>query len=349
MNLGKRIILMLIIPLVAISAGLIWYAMSARYVTTSNAYVKSEIIAISSDIDGRVISVNMEDNSYIEKGQLLFTLDSRPYQIQLEKAQAKLNSITLTLDSMRAGYTQYIAQEAEVTSRVAYLKNEFDRHQDLSNKGIGIKAEMDEAKHEWERARQDLLVVKEKSRQALATLGGSADIKAEHHPMYLEAIAEVNDAQLNLTYTQVHAQSSGIISRMNLEPGEWVEQGDPVFYLVGTDRLWIEANLKETQLTKVEIGQIVEATIDTYPDKELKGTVEKISPATGSEFMVLPAQNATGNWIKVVQRIPVRIELHPSENMPVLRAGMTVKVSIDTVHEGGFIRDIRNLVAMIVK
>jgi membrane fusion protein (multidrug efflux system) len=338
---------MFLIPGIAITAGVLWYAMSARYITTNNAYIKSEIVAVSPDIDGRVITVDIEDNSHIEKGRLLFTMDQRPYEIQLNKALAKLNSIRLEIDSMRAQYTQYIAQEAEARKRVEYNKSEYQRQSDLSAKGLGIKKELDQARHEWERSEQDLLIVKEKSRQALATLGGSADIDAENHPLYLEALTEESEARLMLDYTSVRASSSGIVSRMELEPGEWVEQGEPVFYLVGTGKVWIEANLKETQLTKVRIGQRVQITVDAFPDNPVNGTVTRISGATGSEFMVLPAQNATGNWIKVVQRVPVRIEFGAAEIMPDLRAGMTVEVSIDTVHEDGFITDIRNLVAML--
>jgi membrane fusion protein (multidrug efflux system) len=338
---------MLLIPGLAITGGVVWFALNARYVTTNNAYIKSEIVAVSTDIDGRIISVNIEDNDYVEKGQLLFTLDPRPYQIKLEKAQAKLASIRLKLDGMRAQYSQFIAQESEAQNRVAYQKSEFERQDDLSAKGLGIKRELDQARHQWERSEQDLLVVKEKSRQALAALGGKADIPAEIHPMYLEALTEENEARLMLDYTQITALASGIVSKMTLEPGEWVEQGESVFYLVGTGRMWVEANLKETQLTRVKIGQKVETRIDAFPDTPVAGRITRISAATGSEFMVLPAQNATGNWIKVVQRVPVKIEFDPVDFLPELRAGMTVEVSIDTVHEDGLITNIRNLVAML--
>jgi membrane fusion protein (multidrug efflux system) len=280
-------------------------------------------------------------------GQLLFTLDRRPFEIQLKKVQARLKSVRLKIDSMRAQYTQYIAQEAEASNRVKYHKSEYQRLSDLSNKGLGIKKDLDQALHEWKRSEQDLLIVKEKSRQAMAALGGNANFDATTHPMYLEALAEENEARLMLDYTNVKASSPGIVSRMELEPGEWVEQGEPVFYLVGTGKVWIEANLKETQLTKIRIGQRVEATVDAFPDNPVAGRITRISAATGSEFMVLPAQNATGNWIKVVQRVPVRIEFEPDQSMPDLRAGMTVEVSIDTVHEDGLITDIRNLVAML--
>jgi len=347
MSIFRRILLMLLIPGLAITGGVLWFALSARYVTTNNAYIKSEIVAVSPDIDGRIISVDIEDNDYVEKGQLLLTLDPRPYQIKLEKAQAKLASIRLKLDAMRAEYSQFIAQESEARNRVAYHKSEFERQDDLSAKGLGIKRELDQARHEWERSEQDLLVVKEKTRQALAALGGKVDIPAEVHPMYLEALTEENEARLMLDYTRITAQASGIVSKMELEPGEWVEQGESVFYLVGNGTMWVEANLKETQLTRIKVGQKVETLIDAFPDTPVAGRITRISAATGSEFMVLPAQNATGNWIKVVQRVPVKIEFDPVDTLPEIRAGMTVEVSIDTVHEDGLITDIRNLVAML--
>ena len=347
MSLIRRLLLMFIVPALAIAGGVIWYALEARYVKTNNAYVKSEILAVSPDIDGRVTTVAVEDNSLVDAGQLLFTLDPRPYEIRLAKARARLQAIHLKIDAMRAEYSQYIAQESEAAKRVKFFESEYQRQNDLSQKGLGVKKELDQARHDWENAEQELLVVKEKSRQALAALGGNPQVAAEQHPLYIEAKSEETEAELLLDYTRIAAPAAGVISRMNLEPGEWVEQGDPVFYLVGSGKLWIEANLKETQLTKVRIGQQVTATVDAFPDHPVVGTITRISAATGSEFMVLPAQNATGNWIKVVQRVPVRIDFQPVTEMPELRAGMTVDVSIDTVHEDPLIRDIRELVASL--
>ena len=347
MSLIRRLLLMFIVPVLAIAGGVVWYALGARYVTTNNAYIKSEILAVSPDIDGRVTSVSVEDNSLVEQGQLLLTLDFRPYEIRLAKARARVNAIRLKIDAMRAGYSQYIAQEAETSKRVKFLESEYQRQDVLSRKGLGVKKELDQARHNWENAQQELLVVKEKSRQALAELGGKTDVAVENHPLFIEAKSEEVEAKLLLDYTRITAPSSGYVSRMTLEPGEWVEQGDPVFYLVGDGKLWIEANLKETQLTRVQVGQAVSAVIDAFPDNPVQGTVTRISAATGSEFMVLPAQNATGNWIKVVQRVPVRIEFQPVSQLPELRAGMTVDVSIDTVHEGELIGDIRQLMASL--
>ncbi|MFT5111630.1 MAG: membrane fusion protein (multidrug efflux system) [Parasphingorhabdus sp.] len=326
----KRIFLMLILPLIAAGFAVAWYKANEHFVSTDNAYVKTATAVISSDIDGRVVSVAVKDNSHVTKGELLFTLDQRPYEIQRERAAAKLKTVTFTLQSIRAEYTQNLAQIAEAEKRVVYLKKEFERQQDLVKKGVGAKATLDEATHEWDRAGQDLLVVRQRALKVLAKLGGDADLPTQNHPMYLEAAAAVSEVELMLAYTRVLAPSEGVVSGMELGVGEWVEQGRPVFYLVGTQGLWIEANLKETQLANVSVGQSVEATLDAYPDRVFRGAVSHISPATGSEFMVLPAQNATGNWIKVVQRVPVRIELDSDESGSLLRAGMTVSVSINT-------------------
>jgi membrane fusion protein (multidrug efflux system) len=341
MTITRRIVLMIVVPLCAIAAGMLWYALKARFVETDNAYIRSDTTTISSDIDGRVVSVEVRDNSHVEKGQLLFTLDPRPFHIQLKRAMAKLDTVRFELDSIRAEYREYIALISEAEERVAYLNREMGRQQDLADKGVGTGAQLDEAIHEWERALKDLRIANERSRKALAGLGGNAEVSAEEHPMYIEAVSVVDEAKLMLEYTSIVAPASGVVSRMNLEPGEWVEEGRSVFYLVGSTGLWIEANLKETQMTKVRVGQSVAAIVDAFPDQPLNGEVTRISPATGSEFMVLPPQNATGNWIKVVQRIPVRIEFEDVEKPLSLRAGMTVRISIDTVHEGGFLTAVR--------
>jgi membrane fusion protein, multidrug efflux system len=347
MSLFKRVILMLLVPTLAVGCAVTWYLWNSRYVDTDNAYVKSKSIVISPDIDGRVVSVAVQDHHQVFSGQLLFSLDRRPYQIQLERASAKLQSVKYTLQSMRAEYTQNVAQIAEANARVDYRKKEYQRQQDLVNKGVGAKATMDQTAHEWEQARQDLRVVRQRSRKVLATLGGDIDVAIEKHPMYLDAAAAIHDAELQLAYTEVRAPDEGIVTRMNLEGGEWVEKGRPVFYIVRTQELWIEANLKETQLTHVKVGQAVEARVDAYPDQVFTGTVARISPATGSEFMLLPAQNATGNWIKVVQRVPVRIELDVNPESAQIRAGMTVAVSIDTALDNVIISGIKNHISAV--
>jgi len=262
---------------------------------------------------------------------VLFELDARPHEIALKRADAKLATIGNQMASMRANFSQIQAEIADAEERLSYNQRQFERQQELGAKGMTTEAIIDEARYEVIRATQTLRGTRDKSLKQLAELGGSLDAANEEHPKYLEALAERREAELALEYTQVRAPTSGNISRMRLQPGEWVDAGRPVFSLVEQGNFWIEANLKETQLTDVRIGQNVEIEIDTYPDEIITGTVVSISAATGAEFLILPPQNATGNWVKVVQRVPVRIEMTESLGADrAVRSGMTVNVVVDT-------------------
>ena len=326
-----RLLLLFVLPAAAGLWALSWYVANARYISTDNAYVKADIIAVSPSIDGRVTTVFVADNEAVEAGQVLFELDARPHEIALKRADAKLATIANEMASMRANYSQIQAEIEDAKERLSYNERQFDRQQELGTKGMTTEAMIDEARYQVVAATQTLRGLRQKASKQLAELGGSLDVTHDQHPKHLEALAERNEAELALEYTQVRAPTSGTISRMRLQPGEWVEAGDPVFSLVEQSDLWIEANLKETQLTDVKIGQAVEIEFDTYPDEIIKGTVASISAATGAEFLILPPQNATGNWVKVVQRVPVRIEMTESlEPQRAIRAGMTVNVIVDT-------------------
>jgi membrane fusion protein (multidrug efflux system) len=326
-----RLLLLFVLPVAAGLWALSWYVANARYISTDNAYIKSNIIAISPSIGGRVTSVFVKDNQAVEAGDELFELDARAHQIALRRADAKLATIHNQIASMRATFSQIQAEIENAQERLSYNQRQFMRQQELGTQGMTTEAMIDEARYEVVRAKQTLRGLREKSQKQLAELGGSLDGADEDHPKYLEALAERGEAELALEYTQIFAPASGIISRMRLQAGEWVEAGDPVFSLVEQGSLWIEANLKETQLTDVKIGQHVEIEFDTYPDEVLSGTVASISAATGAEFLILPPQNATGNWVKVVQRVPVRIEMTESIDPDrAIRSGMTVNVVVDT-------------------
>jgi len=326
-----RILLLFVLPAAAGLWALSWYVANARYISTDNAYIKSDIIAISPSVGGRVTSVFVVDNESVAAGDVLFELDARPHEIALKRADAKLATIGNQMASMRANFSQIQAEIADAEERLSYNQRQFERQQELGAKGMTTEAIIDEARYEVIRATQTLRGTREKSLKQLAELGGSLDAANEEHPKYLEALAERREAELALEYTQVRAPTSGNISRMRLQPGEWVNAGRPVFSLVEQGNLWIEANLKETQLTDVRIGQNVEIEIDTYPDEIITGTVVSISAATGAEFLILPPQNATGNWVKVVQRVPVRIEMTESLGADrAVRSGMTVNVVVDT-------------------
>lgn len=333
---ATRTALLLIVPACILMAGAYWFMTSGRYVTTENAYVKSEIIAVSPSIDGRVVDVLVSDNERVRRGDVLFRLNARPHQIAVDQAESKLAAARQEIDRRRAEFRQVQAEIEEAQERVSYFSNEFNRQQALASRGVATRASLDEAQFELMTARQAVNTLRQKSQTVLASLGGDPLKAAELHPLFTEAEAELNQAKLRLEYTNIVAPHDGIVSQMRLQSGEWVEEGDPVFGVISTEGLWVEANLKETQLTHMREGQPVEVEIDAYPGVKWPATIGSISPATGAEFAVLPPQNASGNWVKVVQRLPVRIEILEFVDRPVLRAGMTATITVDTEQDKSF-------------
>lgn len=328
-----RLVLLLIVPVVAAISGLYWYALGGRYVTTENAYVKTNMIAISPNISGRVIDVKVEDNQSVDAGDVLFQIDPEPLHIAVDRAEARILAVRNEIESKQAEYAQIEAEIGEVLERQKFLKRQYERQQQLQERGVATAVRLDEAENLLATSRQTVRVLRQKIRRVVADLGGDLLTPVERHPDYLEAEAERDQARLMLSYSAVSAPASGIVSRMQLQAGEWVEDGEPVFSVIESKDHWIEANLKETQLTHVVVGQKVTVEVDAYPDVLWEGRVDSISAATGAEFSILPPQNATGNWVKVVQRLPVRIAVARSDGKPPLRAGMTVTVSIDTERE----------------
>lgn len=329
----RRVILLVLVPLLMILAGGTWYAFTGRYVTTENAYVKAHVIAISTDIDGRVVEVLTRNDRRVKAGDVLFRLDPDPHWLRLQITEAKIEAVRYGLAAMRAEYHQIEAEIAEGVETVRYYENEAQRQRSLAKTGAGTAARLDEAEFELAASRQQVRGLREKIRKVLAELGGDPERAPELHPRYLEALAERNMAELRLGYTQVRAPADGVVTQMHLEPGEWLEEGEAAFGLIEIDETWVVANLKETELTHVREGQPVVVSVDAYPGVTWLARVASIAPATGAEFAVLPPQNASGNWVKVVQRVPVRIDLQPVGGHPPLRAGMTAAVSIDTGRE----------------
>ena len=325
-----RLVLMVILPVCAAVWGALVWGESMRWVTTENAYVKADVIAISADVKGRIIDIDVRENERVSGGQVLFRIDPRPFEIEIQEAKAELDRVRTEVDSMRAAYRSGNREVEQLRERVRFLDGEHKRQQTLTRRGVGTNVKLDEAQHLTEMAKRQVETVRERNQMLLAELGGNVNIKVGEHPKFLRALAALDRAELDFARTNVLAPSDGVVGNIKLQAGEYVEDGDALFSLVQVDRPWIEANLKETQLTYVKFGQAVDFTIDSYPDVSWKGRVASIAPATGAEFSLLPPQNASGNWVKVVQRIPVRIEFEPQEGLPKLRAGMTVTVEIDT-------------------
>ena len=328
-----RPVLLVVVPVIAGLIGLYWYAMTGRFVSTENAYVKADMVAISPDVDGRVIAVEVAENQFVRQGDVLFRLDPEPFQIALDMAEAKMLTVRNDIEAARAEFRQVEAEIEEARERVQFYAHQAERQRELQGRGISTEVRLEEAEVELIAAQQRVAALQEKLRTVLAKLGGDPASAAELHPMYRQAEAEREMAALDLADAVVRAPVDGVVSRMRLQPGEWLEEGEPAFSMINPATTWIEANLKETQLEHVQVGQRVEIAADAYPNDLWVGNVASISPATGAEFALIPPQNATGNWVKVVQRLPVRIAVEPREDQPSLRAGMTVTVSIDTERE----------------
>jgi membrane fusion protein (multidrug efflux system) len=332
-RLALRALLLVLVPLAAAAAGLYVYATGGRYVVTENAYVKANLVAVSADVSGRVVWVGVADNQTVAAGEPLFQIDPVPFEIALAGAEAELAVVLTELGSLKADYREAQAAMAEAAERARFLELQYQRQKQLRARGVGTEAKFDAAQHELETARQRVTMIGERAENVLASLSGDADLKPRRHPRYLRIKAQRDQAALDLERGAVLAPAAGVVSNMKLQPGEHVEAGTPVFSVIEAEPLWIEANLKETQLTHVREGQPATLVVDAYPDQTWGAEVTSISPATGAEFALLPPQNATGNWVKVVQRVPVHLAIAEDAGAPRLRAGMTVRVSIDTGRE----------------
>ena len=325
-----RLVLLVLVPLLAAVAGLFIYLSGGRWIVTENAYVKNDIVQVSPVVAGRVVEVAVEDHVRVDAGQLLFSIDPAPFRIALAEAEAEMATVAYRLEALRAEYRGARVDLAEAEERARFLERQAERARNLELRGAGTSVRMEEAQHQLAMARDRVASIRERMRQVLASLGGELDIPAERHPMYLEARARRDRAAYDLDRTSVRAPAAGTVINMRLQAGEYVDAGRAVFSIVVAERPWVEANLKETELTHVRVGQPAVVVADAYPGREVRAVVESISPATGAEFAVLPPQNATGNWIKVVQRLPVRLRLVEPPQDPPFRAGMTVEVRIDT-------------------
>jgi membrane fusion protein (multidrug efflux system) len=326
-----RLPLLIAGPVVALVGVAYFYFFGGRYESTDNAYLRAPQATISADIAGRVVEVAVRDNQRVQRGELLFRLDDQPYRIAVAEAEAQLARARLEVDQLRAVHRQRQADVATAEETLAYRRTELERQRRLLAKGISSQAAFDAATHELQTARQQLAAAQQHAAAALANLGGRADTPVEQHPQVLAAQAQLDRARLNLSYTTIVAPQNGIVTRVDsLQVGDFVNASQPVFALIATDAMWVEANFKEVQLAHMQVGQTAEVTVDALPGRKLTARVVSLSPGTGSEFSVLPAENATGNWVKVVQRVPVRLELENADPNLMLQSGLSAVVTVDT-------------------
>ncbi|HUU73822.1 MAG TPA: HlyD family secretion protein [Burkholderiales bacterium] len=339
-----RVFFIGVVPVALALGGLYIYAHGGARVETENAYVKSDIIAVSSELDGRVTNVEVQDNRYIEKGALLFSLEHGGFDVAQRRALAQMDIVRTDVQLLKAEYRATMLEKREALEQITYLEKKLSRQVTLQEHGMGRADQFDEAQHDLDVSKVRLASVEERINRALAGLLGNPYLPPEQHPRFLEAKAAFDEAGLGLKDSHIYAPASGVISNMKLQPGEYVNKGEPVFSIIVSDSVWVEANFKETQLTWMREGQRAYVVADAYPEVEWPSVVTTIAPATGAEFAVLPPQNATGNWVKVVQRIPVHLQVEQPAGMPQLRAGMTVTVGVETGVSRGLPKQIRKLV-----
>ena len=323
---------------VVLIAGIAAYFFFAggRYESTDDAYVSAARVSISTNVPGRVVELRVHDNQRVRKGDLLFKLDDRPFQLKVDEARAKLSNAKLQVEALKATYRQKQSELRSAEDTLAYEKRESERQQRLLSSGISSQSQVDRAVHARDAAAQAVAAAQQQIASTVANLGGDPSIDPDKHPSVQQAQAELGRAALDLSYTTIYAPDSGVVTQVEkLQVGDYVNASSPVFALVATHDLWVEANFKEVQLAKMREGQTATVRIDTYGDRTFKGHVASISPGTGAQFSVLPAQNATGNWVKVVQRLAVRVEIDDSDRDHPLFAGLSATVKVDTQDQKG--------------
>jgi membrane fusion protein (multidrug efflux system) len=326
---SRRVILMVAVPLVLVVGGAYFWLTGGRYEDTDNAYVTQPIVSISPDIAGRITEIDVKENQHVNKGDVLFKMDPAPFQIALDQANAALAAARLNVEQLRVTYQTAETKLAADQQTLTIQQRTQARNTELASKGVATQTTVDQGQLAVQQAQQAVDLDKQSVQGALAALNGDVNIKTDDHPSEKTALAAVEQAKLNLDKTTVVAPGAGVVSQIpSFNVGQYVGEGTTIVSLVETDNTWVEANFKETQLETLKVGQPATIAVDAYGGK-LEGTVESIGAATGAQFSLIPAQNATGNWVKVVQRVPVRIAIKADDG-EALRSGMSATVTVDT-------------------
>lgn len=332
----RRPMMFALLPITLIVGGY-FYVTGGATMSTDNAYVQAEMVGVSTDVAGIVREVDVHDNERVAKGALLFKLDPQQFQLALDRAEAQIGITRNDLVALQASYRNMQTQVDQAKTDVDFNTVNFNRQQQLIANNFTPKATFDAARNTLQASQQKLASLQQQLAGIAANLNGNPDAPIENHPRYKDALAACDEAARQLAHTVVRAPFAGIVTNVpSLQPGQYLAAAATAFNIVSSDHVWVQASPKETELTYVKPGQKASVEVDTYPGQRWTGVVDSISPASASSFSLLPAENTSGNWVKVVQRIPMRVSVTNAPGKPPLRVGMSVELSIDTGHERGF-------------
>lgn len=321
-------------PLALVAVGGWYWMIGGRWASTDNAYVQQNKVLVAPEVEGRIAEVLVRQNQTVKPGDVLFRIDDAAYRIALDKADGAVALARLQVEELRTHLKDAELKAETARNTLAFQDVQFGRQEKLLQTGNTTEAQYDSARHNLDLARQALAEAEQGVTDALVALGGDANIETDKHPSVLGSLAARDSARLDLKHAVVRAPTTGTVSQVaNLQVGQYVGSGSPVMAIIDTTSTWVEANFKETDLNHMRPGQPAELTLDAYPDVTMTGRVDSLGGGTGAIFSLLPAQNATGNWVKVVQRVPVRIALDEPTSQS-LKAGLSVGVEVDT----GFVR-----------
>jgi len=339
----RRPLMFALLP-VALVVGGYFYVTGGAVMSTENAYVQADMVGLSTDVSGIVNEVSVHDNQKVAKGDVLFKLDDLQFRLALDRSEAQIGNTRNDLRALQASYRNMQTQIEQAMTDVDFNTVNFKRQQQLAATNATPQVTLDASRNTLQGSQQKLASLKEQLAGITANLNGNPDSPIEDHPRYKDALAARNEAARQLAHSIVRAPFDGIVTNVpSLQSGQYLAAAATAFNIVSTDHVWVQASPKETELTYVKPGQEVTVEVDAYPGQRWVGTVESISPASASSFSLLPAENTSGNWVKVVQRIPMRVRVNNTSGKPPLRVGMSVELSVDTGHERGlpsFITDL---------